>query len=42
MDAKAARSKGKQWHDLNSGEKLQFLEAVSKQWNAWQENAAAT
>ena len=24
------------------GEKLLFLEAVSKQWNAWQEHAAAT
>ena len=36
--AKAARSKEKQWHGLNGREN----EAVSKQWNAWQENAAAT
>ena len=27
---------------MNGREKLLFLEAVSKQWNAWQENAAAT
>ena len=40
--AKAARSKEKQWYGLNGREKLLFLEAVSKQWNAWQENAAAT
>ena len=39
---KAGRSKEKQWHGLNGREKLLFLEAVSKQWNAWQENAAAT
>ena len=38
----AARSKEKQWHGLKGHEKLLFLEAVSKQWNAWQENAAAT
>ena len=38
----SARSKEKQWHGLNGREKLMFLEAVSKQWNAWQENAAAT
>ena len=40
--AKAARTKEKQWHALNGREKLLFLEAVSKQWSAWQENAAAT
>ena len=40
--AKGARSKEKQWHVLNGYEKLLFLEAVSKQWKAWQENAAAT
>ena len=40
--AEAARSKEKQWLGLNGHEKLLFLEAVSKQWNAWQENAAAT
>ena len=39
---KSARSNEKQWHSLNAREKLLFLEAVSKQWNAWQENAAAT
>ena len=39
---KAARSKEKQWHGLNGHEKLLFLEVVSKPWNAWQENAAAT
>ena len=39
---KAARTKEKQWHSLNGHENLLFLEAVSKQWNAWQENAAAT
>ena len=39
---KAARSKEKQWHGLNGREKLLFLEAVSKQWNAWQENAAVS
>ena len=39
---KTARSKEKQWHGLSGHEKLLFLEAVSKQWNAWQENAAAT
>ena len=38
----AARVKEKQWHGLNGHEKLLFLEAVSKPWNAWQENAAAT
>ena len=38
----AARSQKTQWHGLNGYEKLLFLEAVSKQWNAWQENAAAT
>ena len=27
---------------MRGHEKLLFLEAVSKQWNAWQENAAAT
>ena len=40
--AKAARSKEKQWLGLNGREKLLFHEAVSKQWNAWQEIAAAT
>ena len=40
--AKAARSKERQWLGFNGREKLLFLEAVSKQWNAWQENAAAT
>ena len=40
--AKAAPSKEKQWHGLNGNEKLLFLEAVSKQWNAWQDNAPAT
>ena len=40
--AQAARSKEKQWHGLKGREKLLFFEAVSKQWNAWQENAAAT
>ena len=40
--AKAARSKEKQLHGPNGSEKLVFLEAVSKHWNAWQENAAAT
>ena len=40
--AKAARSEEKQWHGLNGREKLLFLAAVSKQWNAWQENAAET
>ena len=40
--AKAARSKKKQWYSRNGREKLLFFEAVSKQWNAWQENAAAT
>ena len=40
--AKSVRSKEKQWHGLNGREKLLFLEADSKQWNAWQENAAAT
>ena len=40
--AKSARSKEKQWHGLNGREKLLFLEAVSKRWKAWQENAAAT
>ena len=40
--AKAARSKEIQWHGQNGREKLLFLEAVSKKWNAWQENAAAT
>ena len=39
---KAARSKEKRWHSLNGREKRLFLEAVSKQWNARQENAAAT
>ena len=39
---KAARSKEKQLHGLNGCEKLLFFEAVSKQWNAWQENAAAS
>ena len=38
---KAARSKEKRWHGLNGREKRLFLEAVSKQWNARQENAAA-
>ena len=38
----AARFKEMQWHGLNGREKLLFLEAVSKQWNACQENAAAT
>ena len=37
---KTARSKNMQWPDGH--EKLLFLEPVSKQWNAWQENAAAT
>ena len=40
--AKSARSKEKPWHGLDGREKLLFLEAVSKQRNAWQENAAAT
>ena len=40
--AKAVRSKEKQRHGLNGREKLLFLGAVSKPWNAWQENAAAT
>ena len=40
--AKAARSKEKQWLGLTGHEMLLFLEAVSKQWNAWQENGAAT
>ena len=40
--AKAARSKEKHWHGLNGREKILFLEAISKQWDAWQENAAAT
>ena len=40
--AKAARSQEKQRLGLNGRDKLLFLEAVSKQWNAWQENAAAT
>ena len=40
--AKAARSKEKQWHGLIGLGKLLFLGAVSKQWHAWQENAAAT
>ena len=35
-------SKENQWHGLNGREKMLFLEAVTKQWNAWQENAAAT
>ena len=39
---KAACSNENQWHGLNGREKLLFLEAVSKQWNAWQEIAAAT
>ena len=39
--ARAARSKEKHWH-VNGREKLLFLEAVSKQWNAWQDKAAAT
>ena len=39
---KAARSKEKQWHGLNGLEKLQFLEAASKQWDAWKDKAAAT
>ena len=38
--AKATRFKEKQWHGLNGREKLLFLEA--KQWNARQENGAAT
>ena len=40
--AKSARSKETQWHGIIGREKLLFLEAVSKQRNAWQENAAAT
>ena len=36
---KSARSQEKRWHGLNGREKLLFL---SKQWNAWQENAATT
>ena len=40
--AKAARAKEKQRHGLNGRWKLPFLEAVARQWNAWQENAAAT
>ena len=40
--AKAARSEEKQWHGLNGRDKLLFLDAVSKQWSARQENAAAT
>ena len=39
---KDARSKEKQWHSWNGHGKLLFLDAVTKQWNAWQENAAAT
>ena len=39
---KAARTKEKQWHSISGHEKLLFLEVVSKQWNAWQENAAAS
>ena len=39
---KAARSKEKQWHGLSGHHNLLFLEAVSKQGNAWQENAAVT
>ena len=39
---KSTRSKEKQWHGLNGRGKLLVLEAVSKQWNARQENAAAT
>ena len=39
---KSARSKEKRWHALKGHEKLLFLDAVSKQWNSWQENAAAT
>ena len=31
-----------QRHGLNGREKLLIFEAVSTQWNAWQENAAAT
>ena len=38
----ATRSKEKQWHGLDGREKLLFRDAVSKQWSAWQENAAAT
>ena len=38
---KAARTREKQWHCLHGHEEVLFLEAVSKQWNAWQENAAA-
>ena len=40
--ATSARFKEKQWFGLNRHEQLLFLEAVSKQLNAWQENAAAT
>ena len=39
---KAVRSREKRWHGLNGRGKLLFLEAVSKQWNAWEENAAST
>ena len=39
---KAGRSKGKQWYGLNGRKKLLFVEAVSKQWSAWHENAGAT
>ena len=38
--AEAARSKEKQWLGLHGREKQLFLEAASKQWNAWHENAA--
>ena len=40
--ANAARSIEKQWHGLNGREKLLFLQAVTKQWNTWSGNAAAT
>ena len=39
---KAARSMEKQWHGLSGHEKLLLFEVVSKQWNAWHENATAT
>ena len=41
VSREAAGSKERRWHGLNGREKLLFLEAVSKQGNAWQENAAA-
>ena len=39
---KVARSEEKQWHGLTGREMTLFFAAVSKQWRASQENAAAT